>query len=78
MIKKENIKSEFEREVKVPKRVTPFGRSVRVVYEIRIGDALRNTTISLFAKELGTRNKWVVARSYSMSYKSAHRLVCSL
>lgn len=78
MIKASELKQAFEREASVGVRVTPFGRRVGVTYQIHIGDAMRNTSICLLACEIGTCNRWVVVRSYPMSYKAAHRLVCSL
>ncbi len=78
MIKKENIKSEFERLVKIQRRVCISGYCRSCTYVIKVfGELSRSAFVALVALPLGERS-FVVARSYPMSYKSAYRLVCSL
>lgn len=78
MIRKENIKSEFERLVRTEKRVCISGYRRACTYLIKVfGEPSRSAFVGLVALPLG-EHSFVVARSYPMSYKSAYRLVCSL
>lgn len=75
MIRKSDLRAAFEREVRVKMRGL-FGFKRSCTYDIRIYGS-KTFFVALRALPLGFA-PFVVARSYPMSYKSAHQLVCSL